>query len=221
MSLSASQEARVKKLLIDNPDITVDEIKTKLGPDGAFVSTSSIADLRADVLHCRRLLQQEGLAPAKAAGASEVPKSSRQTSSNQQARIKKLLLEDPDITVEQIQAKLGRDGVSVSAPLISELRADVLHCRRLLQEQGLIPAKAAAVSEAPKSSQQTSSNQQVRIKKLLLENPDITLDEIQAKLGSDGVSVSAPLISELRADVLHCRRLLQESGLLRPSVKNG
>jgi uncharacterized protein YneF (UPF0154 family) len=142
-------------------------------------------------------------------------------SASQEARVKKLLIDNPDITVDEIKAKLGPDGASVSPHLISELRADVLHCRRLLQEQGLIPAKAAAASEAPKSSQQTSSNQQGRIKKLLLENPDITLDEIQAKLGRDGVSVSAPLISELRADVLHCRRLLQEQGLLRPSVKNG
>jgi uncharacterized protein YneF (UPF0154 family) len=137
-------------------------------------------------------------------------------SASQEARIKKLLLENPDITVDQIKAKLGPDGASVSAPLISDLRADVLHCRRLLQQEGLVPAKAAADSQAPKSSQHASSNQQARIKKLLLENPDITVDEIQAKLGRDGVTVSAPLISELRADVMHCRRLLQEQGLLRP-----
>jgi arginine repressor len=215
MTLSANQQARVKKLLLENPDITVEQIQAKLGRDGVSISAPMISGLRADVLHCRRLLQQEGLVPAKAAADSEAPKSSQQTSSNQQARIKKLLLEEPDITVEQIQAKLGSDGVSVSAPLISELRADVLHCRRLLQQEGLVPAKAPTDTEAPKSSQQTSSNQQARIKKLLLENPDITLDEIQAKLASDGVSVSGPLIAELRADVLHCRRLLQEAGLLR------
>jgi hypothetical protein len=139
MSLTASQEARIKKLLLENPNISVDEIKAKLGSAGAFVSTPAISDLRADVLHCQRLLQQEGLAPAKA--AAEGPKSSQQASSNQEARIKKLLLEDPDITVDEIKAKLGRDGVSVSALLISELRADVMHCRRLLQEQGLLPPK--------------------------------------------------------------------------------
>jgi hypothetical protein len=141
MSLSASQEARIKKLLLENPNSSVDEIKAKLGSAGAFVSTSAISDLRADVLHCQRLLQQEGLAPAKAAADSGVAKSSQQASANQQARIKKLLLEDPDITVDEIKARLGRDGVSASALLISELRADVMHCRRLLQEQGLLPPK--------------------------------------------------------------------------------
>ncbi|MFL5101519.1 MAG: hypothetical protein ACJ8E5_13045 [Xanthobacteraceae bacterium] len=137
-------------------------------------------------------------------------------SANQQARVKRLLLENPDITVDEIQAKLGRDGVSVSAPLISELRADVLHCRRLLQQEGLVPAKSAADSEISKSSQQTTANQQARIKMLLLENPDITVDEIQDKLGRDGASISKPLIADIRADVLHCRRLLQEAGLLPP-----
>jgi predicted transcriptional regulator len=141
MSLSANQQARIKKLLLENPDIIVDEIQAKLGRDGASVSPGLISELRADVMHCRRLLQQEGLAPAKAAAVSEVPKFSQHTTSNQQARIKKLLLENPDITVDEIKAKLGRDGVSVSAPLISELRADVMHCRRLLQEQGLLPPK--------------------------------------------------------------------------------
>jgi len=51
---------------------------------------------------------------------------------------------------------------------------------------------------------------------LLLENPDITVDEIQDKLGRDGASISKPLIADIRADVLHCRRLLQEAGLLPP-----
>jgi uncharacterized protein YneF (UPF0154 family) len=141
MTLSASQEARIKKLLLENPDITVDEIKAKLGPDGASVSEPLISDLRADVMHCRRLLQQEGLVPTKAPADSQASKSSQHTSANQEARIKKLLLENPDITVDEIQAKLGRDGVAVSAPLISELRADVMHCRRLLQEQGLLRLK--------------------------------------------------------------------------------
>ncbi|MFL6970396.1 MAG: hypothetical protein ACJ8F2_00635 [Xanthobacteraceae bacterium] len=118
--------------------------------------------------------------------------------------------------MDEIQAKLGRDGVSVSAPLISELRADVLHCRRLLQQEGLVPAKSAADSEISKSSPHTTANQQARIKMLLLENPDITVDEIQNKLGRDGASISKPLIADIRADVLHCRRLLQEAGLLPP-----
>ena len=83
-------------------------------------------------------------------------------SANQQARVKRLLLENPDITVDEIQAKLGRDGVSVSAPLISELRADVLHCRRLLQQEGLVPAKSAADSEVSKSSQHATANQKLR-----------------------------------------------------------
>jgi|SRR5215813_2119606 len=139
MSLSASQQARIKKLLLDKPDITVDEINTKLRPDGISVSEPLIAELRADVMHCQRLLQQEGLVPAKA--PAEAPKASQQASSNQQARIKKLLLENPDLTVEEIKAQLGRDGVAVSGSLVSELRADVMHCRRLLQEAGLIRLK--------------------------------------------------------------------------------
>ena len=39
----------------------VDEIRSKLGPDGAFVSPDEIADLRGDAIYCRRLLKEQGL----------------------------------------------------------------------------------------------------------------------------------------------------------------
>jgi len=142
MTLSNKQQSQIKRLLIENPNITIDEIKAKLGGDGADVSTASIADLRADVLHSRRLLEQEGvLSPPKKTAArtgtgdgNEAPRST-----GLQARITKLLNENPDISVDQIRAQLGPDGAFVSPDAIAELRADVMHCRRLLKEQGLLP----------------------------------------------------------------------------------
>ena len=66
MTLSNQQQTRIKQLLIDNPEISVEEIRAKLGSDGAALSMDFIAELRADALHCRRLLEQEGLmSPAK------------------------------------------------------------------------------------------------------------------------------------------------------------
>jgi len=59
----------------------------------------------------------------------------------QQARIKRLLAENPDISVDQIRAALSREGISASTDLIADIRADVLHCRRLLEEDGLLGPK--------------------------------------------------------------------------------
>jgi len=147
MTLSNKQQMQIKQLLIENPRITVDEIKAKLGRDGAGLSTVSIADLRADAEHCRRLLEEEGLLspgkkspppPGSVDGASTQP-AVRPRSTGLQARITQLLNENPDISVDQIRAQLGRDGAFVSPDSIAELRADVMHCRRLLKEQGLLP----------------------------------------------------------------------------------
>jgi uncharacterized protein YneF (UPF0154 family) len=142
MTLSNKQERQIRQLLIENPNITIEAIKAKLGSDGIDVSSASIADLRADVQHCQRLLEQEGvLSPAKKSPArpgsgdgSQPPRST-----GLQARITKLLNENPDISVDEIRAQLGRDGAFVSPDAIAELRADVMHCRRLLKEQGLLP----------------------------------------------------------------------------------
>jgi hypothetical protein len=59
----------------------------------------------------------------------------------EQARIRRLLAENSDLTVDQIKAALGREGISVSTDLIADIRADVLHCRRLLEEDGLLGSK--------------------------------------------------------------------------------
>ena len=147
MTLSNKQQMQIKQLLIENPRITVDEIKAKLGRDGVGLSTVSIADLRADAEHCRRLLEEEGLLsagkklparPGSVDGAN-TQSAVRPRSTGLQARITQLLNENPDISVDQIRAQLGRDGAFVSPDSIAELRADVMHCRRLLKEQGLLP----------------------------------------------------------------------------------
>jgi len=147
MTLSSKQEMQIKQLLIENPKITIDEIRAKLGRDGTGLTTASIADLRADAEHCRRLLEEEGLmSPAKksparggSADGTNAQSTARPRSTGLESRIKNLLNEDPDISVEKIRAQLGRDGAFVSPESIAELRADVMHCRRLLKEQGLLP----------------------------------------------------------------------------------
>jgi len=147
MTLPNKQQTQIKHLLIENPEITIEEIKAKLGRDGAALTSASIADLRADVQHCRRLLEEEGLmspakkSPARGGSADDTNAQStaRPRSTGLESRIKNLLNEDPDISVEKIRALLGRDGAFVSPESIAELRADVMHCRRLLKEQGLLP----------------------------------------------------------------------------------
>src|SRR5499426_1287893 len=238
MTLSNKQQLQIKHLLIENPKITVEEIKAKLGRDGAALTSASIAELRADVQHCRRLLEEEGLlSPAKKppgrtgsvdgkqspeAKGANAQSIARPRSTGLQARIKNLLNENPDISVDQIRAQLGRDGAFVSPESIAELRADVMHCRRLLKEQGLVsPAKKS--KERPGSEQSIArprpTGLQARITQLLNENPDISVDQIRAQLGRDGAFVSPESIAELRADVMHCRRLLKEQGLLPPVKK--
>ena len=147
MTLPSKQQTQIKQLLIENPKITIEEIKAKVGRDGAALTSAAIAELRADVQHCRRLLEEEGLlSPAKKSrarpgsveGANE-QSTVRPRSTGLQARITQLLNENPDISVDQIRARLGRDGAFVSPDAIAELRADVMHCRRLLKEQGLLP----------------------------------------------------------------------------------
>src|SRR5215510_6353222 len=114
MTLSNQQQTRIKQLLIDNPEISVEEIRAKLGSDGAAVSMDFIAELRADALHCRRLLEQEGLmspakkSPARAGSAereSERREGSREATgangqpivrpltNSQQARVKQMLID--------------------------------------------------------------------------------------------------------------------------------
>ena len=142
MTLSNKQQRQIRQLLIENPKLTIDAIKAKLGSDGADVSAAAIAELRADVQHCQRLLEQEGLvAPAKKSQApsGSVDGSQPPRSTGLQARITKLLNENPDISVDEIRTQLGGDGAFVSPDAIAELRADVMHCRRLLKEQGLLP----------------------------------------------------------------------------------
>src|SRR5262245_41124024 len=231
---SNKQQTQIKHLLIENPEITVEEIKAKLGRDGAALTSASIAELRADVQHCRRLLEEEGLmSPAKkppgrtgSVDGKESPEAkgpiARPRPTGLQARIKNLLNENPDIGVDQIRAQLGRDGAFVSPESIAELRADVMHCRRLLKEQGLVsPAKKS--KERPGSEQSIArprpTGLQARITQLLNENPDISVDQIRAQLGRDGAFVSPESIAGLRADVMHCRRLLKEQGLLPPVKK--
>src|SRR5262245_30902019 len=160
MTLSSKQEMQIKQLLIDNPKITIDDIRTKLGRDGAALTSASIADLRADAEHCRRLLEEEGLmspgkkTPARAGsvdGANAQP-AARPRPTGLQARITNLLNENPDISVEKITALLGSDGAFVSPESIAELRADVMHSRRILKEQGLVPPARKSPSRPDEQS---------------------------------------------------------------------
>src|SRR5262247_4723758 len=144
MTLSNKQQTQIKHLLIENPEITVEEIKAKLGRDDAALTSASIAELRADVQHCRRLLAEEGLmSPAKEppgrtgsvdgkqspeAKGANAQSIARPRSTGLQARIKNLLNENPDISVDQIRAQLGRDGAFVSPEWSAERRAEVV-CR--------------------------------------------------------------------------------------------
>src|SRR5215470_5268827 len=147
MTLTDKQQTQIKQLLIENPKITVDEIKAKLGRAGADLTTASIADLRADAEHCRRLLEEEGvMSPDKKSPArpgsvdgTNAQSAARPRSTALQARITNLLNENPDIGVDRIRALLGRDADFVSPESIAELRADVMHSRRILKEQGLVP----------------------------------------------------------------------------------
>jgi uncharacterized protein YneF (UPF0154 family) len=223
MTLPNHQQTRIKQLLIDNPKLTVDEIKAKLGRDAGDISEASIAELRADVQHCRRLLEEEGLiTPAKKAPAAAGPTSGvpRSLTSSQQARIKLLLMENPDITVDQIRIHLGPDAF-VSPDAIADLRANVQHCQRVLKEEGLVqPARKAPAAAAPASGvpRSLTSSQQARIKLLLMENPNITVDQIRSYFGRD-VFVSPDAIADLRANVQHCQRTLKEEGLMSPGKK--
>src|SRR5262245_59386668 len=238
MTLSNKQQTQIKHLLIENPEITVEEIKAKLGRDGAALTSASIAELRADVQHCRRLLEEEGLmSPAKkppgrtgSVDGKQSPEAkgakaqyiARPRPTGLQARIKNLLNENPDIGVDQIRAQLGRDGAFVSPESIAELRADVMHCRRLLKEQGLLPPAKKSKERAARersSAWLPTTRLYSELTKLLNENPDISVDQIRAQLGRDGAFVSPESIAGLRADVMHCRRLLKEQGLLPPVKK--
>ena len=228
MTLTDKQQMQIKQLLIENPKITVEEIKAKLGRAGADLTTASIADLRADAEHCRRLLEEEGLmSPAKKSPAppgsvdgTNAQSAARPRSTALQARITQLLNENPDISVDRIRALLGRDGDFVSPESISELRADVMHSRRILKEQGLVPpAKKPPARPDEQSNRPRSTVLQARITQLLNEDPDISVDRIKAQLGRDGDFVSPESIAELRANVMYCRRLLKEQGLLPPGKK--
>src|SRR5262245_9813042 len=130
MTLSNKQQTQIKHLLIENPEITVEEIKAKLGRDGAALTSASIAELRADVQHCRRLLEEEGLmSPAKkppgrtgSVDGKQSPEAkgakaqyiARPRPTGLQARIKHLPNEDPERGEAQMRAQLGRDGALVS-----------------------------------------------------------------------------------------------------------
>src|SRR5262245_62378235 len=104
MALSNKQQMQIKQLLTENPKITVEEIKAKLGRAGADLTTASIADLRADAEHCRRLLEEEGLmSPGKKSPArpgsvdgANAQSPARPRSTELQARITNLLNENPD-----------------------------------------------------------------------------------------------------------------------------
>ena len=87
-----------------------------------------------------RILKEQGLVPpAKKPPARPDEQSGRPRSTVLQARITQLLNEDPEFSVDRIKAQLGRDGEFVSPESIAELRANVMYCRRLLKEQGLLP----------------------------------------------------------------------------------
>jgi len=72
------------------------------------------------------------------------------------------------------------------------------------------PAKKAKPEKAPKKKGKSAT---MRIKELVFGKPDITTEEVVAKLKKEGFSATQTTVASYRADFLHSMRYLKSAGV--------